>query len=65
MPRQGEVVKVHLADPYRVWPALCGTFLVGADQAGRLTRKLEEVTCQRCRRIHDAQDLGELEALRR
>lgn len=56
--RQGE--RVHMADAYRVWP-LCGTLLSGDDAASRLTRDLKAVTCQRCRRVIDAQDLGEVD----
>lgn len=56
--RQG--VKVHMADVYRVWP-LCGTLLISADRASRLTRKLSEVTCERCRRIYHIQDLDEVD----
>lgn len=59
MVRRGEVVKIHMESTR--WPQpLCGTFLIGADRASRLTRKLTEVTCKRCRRIHYVQDLAQV-----
>lgn len=59
MPRTGENVKVHM-EATRMPQPLCGTLLLGADRARRLTRTFAEVTCKRCRRVHFAQDLAEV-----
>ena len=53
------VIKVHMQCTRWAQP-ICGTYLMSADRALRLTKVFAEVTCKRCRRVHYAQDLEDV-----